>query len=182
MQGSGNGRNQVGAAMLAEQIADQAHTNGGGSSGFTLELFADLKAHLGRVAAAVEAQREDTQKLWRAIRPLPGIPVPQITTASGTADWPELLSPRAGYWWFVIQANALTFTVGSVSLYRNNADDWDLVGSFPSSGYLTYSGSGLPVFRNQRLVFKANTVTGNVTPSLQSVIEVADWAVPAYLL
>jgi len=182
MRDSGSGRNQVGAALLAEQVADQAHTNGNGSSGFTLELFADLKAHLGRVAAAIEKQNDDTQRLWESIRPLPGIPVPQITTTNGSADFPELLGPRAGYWWFVIQANALTFSAGSVSLYRNNADDWDLVGSFPSSGYLTYSGSGLPLQRNQRLLFKANAVTGSVTPSLQSVIEVANWAVPAYLL
>ena len=116
MRDSGSGRNQVGAALLAEQVADQAHTNGNGSSGFTLELFADLKAHLGRVAAAIEKQNQDTQRLWESIRPLPGIPVPQITTTNGSADFPELLGPRAGYWWFVIQANALTFSAGSVSL------------------------------------------------------------------
>jgi len=173
-------RGQVGSAILAEQIADRADQAGNG--GFSVQAFADLSARIGRVADAIESQASRDLKLWQAIRPIPGIPIPQITTSTGSADYPELLSPRTGYWWFVIQANAITFSAGSVSMYRNNIDDWSLVGSFPSAGYLTYSGSGLPLQWGQRLVFKANTITGNATLSLPCVIEVADWAVPAYLM
>jgi hypothetical protein len=67
-------------------------------------------------------------------------------------------------------------------LSRNGTGDADLVGSFPSAGYLTYSSIGLPLMWDQRLIFTANTVTGNVTPALPTVIEVADWAVPAYVM
>jgi hypothetical protein len=173
------GRRDVGADLLADRIASQADSNGGGG----LQIFAQLSATLGRVAAALETQAKRDQQLWQAIRPIPGIPIPQITTTSGIADYPELLSPRTGYWWFVIQAAAVTFSGGSVNLYRNSANvDSLIVGAFTAAGYLTYSSSGLPVSPNQRLIFAAQTVTGNVTPSLSTVVEVADWAVPAYLM
>jgi hypothetical protein len=173
------GRRDAGADLLADRIASQADASGGGG----LQIFAELSATLGRVAEALETQQARYQKLWQAIRPIPGIPVPQITTASGTADYPELLSPRSGYWWFVIQATAVTFSAGTVNLYRNTANiDSLLVGAFTSAGYLTYSSTGLPVPPSQRLVFAAQAVTGSVTPSLTTVIEVADWAVPMYLM
>ena len=122
--------------------------------------------------------------LWRAIRVIPGIPVPQITTTSGKANYPELLSPRTGFWWFIYQATAATFSAGSVNLYRGGtgAEDVLIVGAFPQAGYLTYSFPGLPVPPGEHLIFSAQTVTGNVTPSLASVVEVAEWAVPSYLM
>jgi len=145
--------------------------------------MADLAASVGQLATEVKATRDRQQQLWQACRPIPGIPVPPITSSTGTADYPELLAPRTGYWWFVIQAGAFTFTNGSVTLYRGQgAADSQIVGSFPSAGYLTYSSTGLPVPPGQRLIFSAAGVTGNVTPVLSTVIEVADWAVPAYLM
>lgn len=172
-------RNQIGAQLLAEQAATQADQNGGSG----LSVFAELSAHLGKVATQLEQQGQQTQRLWQGIRPIPGIPIPQITTTSGTADYPELLSPRSGFWWFVIQATAVTFSAGTVNLYRNLANvDSLIVGAFPQAGYLTYSSTGLPVAPSQRLIFAAESVTGSVTPSLSTVIEVADWAVPAYLM
>ena len=83
----------------------------------------------------------------------------------------------------MIQAAAVTFTAGTVNLYRGQSNiDSLLVGAFTSAGYLTYSSTGLPVPPGSRLIFTAETVTGSVTPSLSTVIEVADWAVPAYLM
>ena len=136
-----------------------------------------------RVAELGDTRRQQ-QQLWKAIRVIPGIPVPAITTSTGKANYPELLGPRKGFWWFVLQANAITFTVGSVNLYRGGtgAEDSLLVGAFPSAGYLTYGGAGLPIAPGQYLIFSAQTVTGNVTPSLASVVEVAEWAVPSYLM
>jgi hypothetical protein len=155
----------------------------GAPGGLSLQAFADLSARIGQVADGIATQNNRTEALWRAIRPIPGIPVPQITSTNGLADYPELLSPRSGYWWFVIQAAAVTFTAGTVNLYRNLANiDSLIVGAFTSAGYLTYSSTGLPVPPGQRLVFAAEAVTGSVTPSLSTVIEVADWAVPAYLM
>ena len=164
---------------------DPALTGDGGTpGGLSVQAFADLSARIGNIADGIATQNRRAEALWRSIRPIPGIPIPQITTASGLADYPELLSPRSGYWWFIIQAAAVTFTAGTVNLYRGAVANIDsqLVGAFPSAGYLTYSSTGLPVPPSSRLIFAAEAVTGNVTPSLSTVIEVADWAVPAYLM
>ena len=173
-------RRDIGAELLQDAMEPAA--NGGPPGGLSVQAFAQLAARIGHIDEAITEQNNRAARLWAAVRPIPGIAVPQITTSTGTADWPELLSPRTGYWWFVIQAGALTFTAGSVNLYRNHADDSNLVGAFTQAGYLTYSSIGLPLMWDQRLVFAAQTVTGNVTPSLATVIEVADWAVPAYVM
>jgi hypothetical protein len=172
-------RRDIGAELLTD-AAGMAPGNGDG--GLSVQMFAELAARIGNIDAQITEQNNRAAALWKAVRPIPGIPVPQITSTTGTADYPELLSPRTGYWWFIIQAGALTFTAGSVSLYRQAVNDSQLVGAFPSAGYLTYSSIGLPIMWDQRLVFAANTVTGNVTPNLATVIEVADWAVPAYVM
>jgi hypothetical protein len=171
------GRRGIGADLLAD-----GGVSPNGDGGVGVQVFADLAARIGNIETQVTEQNNRAAALWKAVRPIPGIAVPQITTSTGTADYPELLSPRTGYWWFVIQANAVTFTVGTVNLYRNHADDSNLVGAFPAAGYLTYSSIGLPIQWDQRLIFAAQTVTGSVTPSLPTVIEVADWAVPAYVM
>ena len=177
------GRRDIGGALLDASMDPALAGDTGTPGGLSVQAFADLSARIGSIADGIATQNNRTEALWRAIRPIPGIPVPQITTSTGIADYPELLSPRAGYWWFVIQAAAVTFTVGSVNLYRGQSNiDSLLVGAFTSAGYLTYSSTGLPVPPGSRLIFTAETVTGNVTPSLSTVIEVADWAVPAYLM
>jgi hypothetical protein len=177
------GRRDIGAALLDASMDPALAGDTGAPGGLSLQAFADLSARIGNIADGITTQNNRTAALWRAIRPIPGIPVPQITTSTGIADYPELLSPRSGYWWFVIQAAAVTFTVGTVNLYRGQSNiDSLLVGAFTSAGYLTYSSTGLPVPPGSRLIFTAETVTGSVTPSLPTVIEVADWAVPAYLM
>ena len=149
------------------------------TTGFSAEIIASL----GRVETELAAGRKQGEQFRRAIRIIPGIPVPPITTTSGKANYPELLSPRSGFWWFIFQVSAATFSGGSVNLYRGGtgAEDALLVGAFPQAGYLTYSYPGLPVPPGEHLIFAAQTVTGNVTPSVTSVIEVAAWAVPLYL-
>ena len=181
MPGESGGK-LINSAPLFVPPDDQRPGSRTGNPGLDLALSID--AHLGSIVKQLGDTHRQQQMLWRAIRVIPGIPVPQITTTSGKANYPELLSPRKGYWWFVIQANALTFSAGSVNLYRGGtgAEDSLLVGAFPSAGYLTYGGAGLPVPPGEHLIFAAQAVTGNVTPSLASVIEVADWAVPSYLM
>jgi hypothetical protein len=176
-------RGDIGAELLEAVVSPEFGGDSGTPGGLSLQAFADLSARIGQVADGITTQNNRTEALWRAIRPIPGIPIPQITTSTGIADYPELLSPRSGYWWFVIQATAVTFTAGTVNLYRGQSNiDSLLVGAFPGAGYLTYSSTGLPVPPGSRLIFTAETVTGSVTPSLSTVIEVADWAVPAYLM
>lgn len=169
--------NAVSQAVLADQVA----APNGNSPGLSLQVMADLSASIGNLTAAVQAQQDQTRKLWAAIRPLTNIVIPQITTSTGQADYPELLSPRTGYWWEVKLAGATTFTAGSVNLYLDGVQDSNLVGAFTSAGYLTYSGQQLLYNWNSRLIFKAISTTGNVSPSL-SVIEIRDDALPAYLI
>lgn len=146
-----------------------------------LDLLAQIHLSLGQLTAEVKQQRDDLQRAREGVRPIPEIVVPQITTTNGSADYPELLAPRTGYWWEVKLAGAFTFSAGSVNLYLTGTQDSNIKGIFPSAGYLTYGDQLLLFNWNSRLVFKAVSVTGNVTPNL-TVIEIADWALPAYLM
>src|SRR5215472_14827863 len=120
-----------GADLLAQE--DQA-------SGAGLQVFAQLSANLGTVAQALKDQASKNQRLWQSIRPIPGIPVGQLTAASKFLDLPELTGPRTGYWWDIHLLLAATFTAGSVNVYRatnaTNVPDINLVGGFSSAGYL----------------------------------------------
>lgn len=146
-----------------------------------LQLMANLNLAIGRLSDQMEEEKQRGANLALAVRPIPGIAVPQITTANGTADYPELLAPRAGYWWDVKSVTAATFSAGTVNLYAGAKTDSTLRFVFVTSGTFTFGTGQLLVPPGQRLIFTAVSVTGNVTPSL-SVIEVADWALPSYLM
>lgn len=171
--------------MRESRHGEQTPVLNSNGSGPTLEsglnILANLQVSLGQIATEIKQTRDQAQQLWQGVRPLPEIIVPQITTTNGTADYPELLSPRTGYWWDVRMAGAFTFSAGSVNLHLTAVQDSNIHGAFPSAGYLTYASGQLLFNWNARLIFKAVAVTGNVTPNL-TVTEVADWALPAYLL
>ena len=169
-------RNEIGADLITDQIEDAP-----GGGGFSLQVMADLAANIGSMAQALKDQATRQQQLWSAVRPIPGIAVPPITTSTGTADYPELLAPRAGYWWDVKSITAATFTAGTVNLYAGGSSDSTLRYVFTSAGTYAFGTAQLLVPPGQRLIFTAVSTTGNVTPSL-TVIEVAAWALPAYLM
>ena len=146
-----------------------------------LQLMASLNLAIGKLSEQIEQQRADGIKLAQSVRPIPGITVPQITTTNGTADYPELLAPRRGYWWDVKSITAATFTAGSVNLYAGASSDSTLRYVFTSAGTYAFGTAQLLVPPGQRLIFTAVAVTGNVSPSL-SVVEVADWALASYLM
>lgn len=173
-------RNDIGEDILAAGTAAAPAAGGGG---FSLAAMAELSANVGRMADAITAQADRQQSLWRAIRPIPGIAVPPITTTNGKADYPELLAPRSGYWWDVKTITAATFSAGTVNLYAGGtgAEDSELRFVFTTAGTYAFGSAQLLVPPGQRLIFAAQTVTGNVTPSL-TVVEVAAWALPAYLM
>src|SRR5215469_2523058 len=181
MQGS---RTDAGAALLAEQ----ATPNGNGSSGgLTLQVMAELSANLGRVAKVLEQQQAKAQRAWAAIRPIPGIPVGQLTAASKFLTLPELAGPREGYWWDIHSVLAASFTGGTVNLYRaassGNLPDINIVGAFTQAGYLTYGKAQLLVPPNQYLVWgSSSTFTGTANCAVVSVTEIAADALPDYLL
>jgi len=176
------GRRLIGADLLtdAAQVAE-AGPDGTGP-GFDMQAMAQLSANIGSLATQMQAQRDQTQRLWQQIRPIPGITIPQITSANGTADYPELLSPRTGYWWDVKTFTCATFTAGSVNVYLGGGQsDSNLALVFSTAGTFQMGTGQLLVSWNQRLIVKAVSVTGNVSPWL-TVIEIADTALPAYLM
>jgi hypothetical protein len=173
-------RNDVGLGLL-DQLAQPGQDDDDG--GFSLRVFADLGASLGRVADEMAHKRQMDARLWQAVRPLPGIVVPQITTTNGLLDMPELLSPRDGYWWDVKTVTCATFTAGSVNVYLGGtgAEDSHLALVFTTAGTYQMGTGQLLVPPGERLIVKAVAVTGNVSTWLTAV-EVAAWALPAYLM
>lgn len=149
--------------------------------------MANLSVAIGKLSEQLDQQRADGARLAQSVRPIPGISVPQITTSTGIADYPELLAPRRGYWWDVKSVTAATFTGGTVNLYAGGGAspaanvDSNLRYVFTSAGTYAFGTGQLLVPPGQRLIFVAVSTTGNVTPSL-TVVEIADWAIAPYLM
>ena len=167
-----------GADLLTQE--DQA-------SGAGLQVFAQLSANLGTVAQVLKDQASKNQRLWESIRPIPGIPVGQLTAASKFVDLPELTGPRTGYWWDIHLLVGATFTAGAVNVYRatnsTNVPDINLVGAFTSAGYLTYGKAQLMIPPGQHLIFGSNSsFSGTANLAIASVTEIAASALPDYLL
>lgn len=59
-----------------------------------------------------------------------------------------------------------TFSAGTVSVYKNFISDESLIYIFPNIGMFQFSKGQLALRYSDQLIFVANSVTGNVTPSL----------------
>lgn len=161
----------------------------------SVDFGAELCAHLGSIRQLMEQERAD--RLSRAaaklqlIRPIPLIPVPQITSTNGTADYPELCSPRTGWWWDVHRVTVNTFSAGTVNLYLTAGGsgggtggalaDTNQVYAFTTKGTLTFGKGQLLVPASLRLVFSAAGITGNASPAI-GVTEIHQSALADYLL
>lgn len=73
---------------------------------------------------------------------------------------------RQGWVYDVLMLIIATFTVGTVSVYKNFIADEALIYTFPSAGNFQFSKGQLALRYGDQLIFVANTVTGNVTPSM----------------
>lgn len=146
-----------------------------------LQIGIELKASIDTLAGEVRKQREDQNRLNQAIAPLPPVTVPQITGASGTLDYPDLMGPKTGWAWDIRWISAQTFTAGTVKVYVDNAVDGNLRATFTTAG-VTYPGLG-PLFltAGHRLVVAGSGLTGNVTFSFGG-FQIAAPYVGAYLL
>jgi hypothetical protein len=151
-----------------------------GGGGLVLQLGAEINAQVGRVAAMLERQAQRQLDLQQAIQHIDQIPVPQITSTNGSADYPELLGPRTGFAWDVRRLTVATFTAGSVNVYVDGQDDTDLRLVFPQAGTYTLNGS-IILEANHRLIFAASAITGNASISI-AVDQIALAWLPAYLL
>ena len=172
-------RNEIGADLITDQIEDAP-----GGGGFSLQVMADLAANIGCMAQTLKDQATRQQQLWAAVRPIPGIAVPPITTTSGIADYPELLAPRAG------------LLVGCQDRHRGHVHRRD-----QSTCTRAAPGSGLDtavrvlhrrdVCVRLRAAPRAARATADLHRAVSvdrqrhtslTVIEVAAWALPAYLM
>ena len=172
---------------------DQVLDPGGQSADLAagIQAVAQVAVNVGKLADTLTSEQHRRGKLWQAIRPLPGIIIPQITTTNGTADYPELCSPRNGYWWDVHSVVVATFSAGTVNLYLTAGGsgggtggalaDSNLRYAFTTKGALTFGKAQLMVPSGMRLVFSASGITGNASPAIY-VTEIASWALPDYLL
>ena len=162
-----------------------------GQDGPGLQVMAQLGVSIGKLTETLSSEQHRKRKLWEAIRPLPGIIVPQITSTNGIADYPELCAPRGGYWWDVHSIVVGTFSAGTVNVYLTGGGSGGATGgaladsnqrySFTTKGALTYGKAQLMVPSGMRLVFSASAITGNASPAIY-VTEIASWALPDYLL
>lgn len=73
---------------------------------------------------------------------------------------------RQGWVYDVGMLIIATFTAGTVSVYKNYISDESLIYVFPNAGNFQFSKGQLALRYGDQLIFVANTVTGNVTPSM----------------
>jgi hypothetical protein len=73
---------------------------------------------------------------------------------------------RQGWVYDVGMLIIATFTVGTVSVYKNSIADESLIYTFPQAGNFQFSKTQLALRYADQLIFVANAVTGNVTPSM----------------
>lgn len=154
------------------------------AAGPGLEAEASLSIQIGRLAGAIERQRQaDGQRLIdRSHAIFPWELNPISAPGNGTIDQPSLLSPNDGYMWDLRRLTAASFTAGTVTVSRQGAGvDATILFVFTSAGSW-FPGSGNVMLNgNDRLVFAAAGIVGTVTIS-GSVINIRQDYIGDYLL
>jgi hypothetical protein len=150
---------------------------------------AQFDLSLGALHAKIDQQGEaqrrrgELDKLKRLIVPVP-ITSPQITLSAGAGsltNQPDLLGPHEGYSWFVMQLSCMSFTAGTVNVYRNFIQDENFIVSYTSAGTFFFGSNQLYLGDSDMLVFNASGITGQVTISGWAV-NVPTFLIPDYLL
>jgi hypothetical protein len=142
----------------------------------------DLHAKIDKMGQ-VQRERAELDRLKRLIVPVP-ITAPQIPLSAGAgtlANQPDLLGPHEGYSWFVMQLSCMSFTAGTVSVYRNFAQDENFIVSFTQAGSFFFGSNQLYLGDSDMLLFSATGITGQVTISGWAV-NVPTFLIPDYLL
>jgi hypothetical protein len=106
-------------------------------------------------------------------------PNPSVIVSPATQT--NYVQNRVGWVFDVSLLVVATFTVGSVAVYKNFIADEALIYNFTSTGIFQFSKGQLALRYNDQLIFVANNVTGNVTPSMHgNIVRRALW--PEYLM
>ena len=154
------------------------------------EAEAAFEISLGNLHARLDKQETDRRErdqrrssLLRMVVPVP-ITAPQIILAAGAGtltNMPDTLGPHDGYAWFVNQLTCMSFSAGTVSVYRNFIQDENFLVSFTQAGTFFFGSTQLYLGDSDMLAFSASGITGNVTISGWA-INVPTPLVPEYIL
>ena len=161
----------------ARDAADLEQAEPGG--GLDLSVFADIAVSLGRVADELERERERRRRFATSLH-MVNVPALQIDAASKTLDMADLLGPRTGKMWDITWMSCATFTGGTVSVWKNAAQDTNLRFNFVQAG--VWEPSQFLLGRGDRMLIGSNSAfTGTANIAFEAV-EFDEWLLPDYLL
>jgi hypothetical protein len=140
----------------------------------------DDEYELGRSTAVpvrvVKEEGEDSEAVNKIISHDDFAPV-----ILGGATQTSYQQTRQGWVYDIGMLIIATFTAGSVSVYKNAIADECLIYTFPQAGNFQFSKGQLVLRYGDQLIFVANTVTGNVTPSMHGNLVRRAWF-PEYIM
>lgn len=141
----------------------------------------DDEEELGRVSAVpvkvIKDEGEDSEVVNKIVSHDDFAPV----IVNGSATQTNYVQARQGWVYDVGMLILATFTAGSVSVYKNFIADESLIYTFPQAGNFQFSKGQLALRYGDQLIFVANTVTGNVTPSMHGNLVRRAWF-PEYIM
>lgn len=136
-----------------DEIAARFREDGAGAA-----VSGTLEIALGRVAAVLEQQQRQQQRLDQLIH---RAPITYAATGSGTFDFPDRFGPKDGFKWDVRRIAISGFTAGTVTLLKNDPVNGPTLATWSQFGEWTWSKQQWLESRD-RLIFVAAGITGNV--------------------
>lgn len=135
-------------------------------------LLVNLSVQVGRLADELESRRQKDQDAFEGMH-LISVVLPQITAASQTISYGDLMGPMTGKVWDIRSITCATFTGGTVSLYRAQssagATDTQLKYVFQQAGTLWFARAQFLLQGNDQFILTASSsLTGSVTPSFEA--------------
>ena len=145
-----------------------------------VDLGAQLVASIEGMAARLDREERQRQRMAQAIRQVPITP-PQITlnAGAGTLDLPASLRVPTGYYWGVRRLTLSGFSAGTAVVYLNGAGG-EPVAPFAQAGTFTFGKGQLLMHPDDRLVVVATGITGVVQVNGAADL-FEQWYLPYYL-
>lgn len=155
----------------AEEITRRFREDGAGAA-----VSGSLELVLGRVASALDRQRQENDRLALLVHPAP---ISYAQGGPGTVDQPDRFGPKDGFLWDLRRITVSGFSAGSVAVYKNDVNGPQLA-NFTAPGEWTWSGQQW-LKQRDRLIFIATGITGNVIID-GDAIAVSQQIYPQYVL
>lgn len=152
------------------------------NGGLDLSVFADLGVKLGsltgsmdKLAGKMDADASRKARLNQNIIPLKVEMVP--VTVSATADYPNILGPREGWYWDIhtIIGQAITGSTAAVAGYLNSSAGVQVF-NITTNGQLNFGKLQCYLSPGERLVYVGNaSLTSTAIISVRGVQIAAPW-------